>query len=92
VSTERFEKQAGSPVMQGLDDPSMLLVGDEIPSWVGIPPELGGGRRAVTDAFVGPCPSCRNHGVRVLVLGDLSVAECATRGFLWFRTPTLESP
>ena len=85
---ERFEKRAGEPVMQGIEDPSMLVPGDTLPSWVRLPPELGGGRRPVEDAYIRACPSCHNtHEVRVLVLGDISVAECPDRGFLWFRTP-----
>lgn len=86
MTTERFNKTAGSPVMQGVDDPSMMIVGDSVPDWVQVPNELGGGRRPVTRAYTRPCPACGDHDVRVLLAGDLSVAECEQRGFLWFRS------
>lgn len=53
---ERFRKDAGSPVMQGIDEPEALLFGDPVPTTVTLPAELGGDVRRVVDAFVAPCP------------------------------------
>lgn len=100
MTTERFSKTAGSSVLQGLDDPSMLLVGDTtIPDWVQAPPELGGARHTVKSADTGPCPICKVNAVH-LHLGRvidvetntrgteiyLHVAECKVDKVVWYRT------
>ena len=88
MSIERFTKRAGDSVLQGEDDPLMLLFGDVVPDTVRLPDELGGHTVRVTGAHAVPCPSpsCPDHQVRHLTLSNgLGVAECATAGFLWYR-------
>jgi hypothetical protein len=87
VSTEWFEKIAGSDAALSTDDPHMLLIGDGVPDWVRLPPELGGQQVRVTHARMHTCPR-GNHTVRHLKLDhdNLGVAECqAHGGFLWYR-------
>ena len=84
---ERFMKRAGDETAQPVDDPSMSLVGDTTPDEVRLPPNLGGGLVRVLRAFTESCPVCKGgHPVKHLELDDgIFVAECATRGFLWYR-------
>lgn len=87
MSTMWFEKKPGESVAQGIDEPEALLIGAEKPDWVRLPPNLGGAQVRVTGSFNGPCVSCKDkHTVRHLTLeGGISVAECGSRGFLWYR-------
>lgn len=83
----RFTRRAGDNVHHSTEDPSMHLVGDVVPDWVDVPANVeGGGRRVVQGHSTITCP-CGQHRTRELRLGDdgLCVAECASRGFLWYR-------
>ncbi len=85
-----FEKRIGEPIMVGTEDPTMLLLGDSIPDWVRLPPDLGGRRVRVEAVGVDTCPR-GEHDVRHLRLSDcgISVAECPEHGgYLWYRTGT----
>jgi len=87
MSTMWFNREAGSTVAQGTDEPETLLVGDGAPDWVRLPPELGGGQERVLGSHPAPCPMCKGDApVRHLELaGDLGVAECVKHGFVWYR-------
>ena len=87
MSTEWFNRKAGSIAAQGSDDPTMLLVGDGPPDWVRLPPELGGARVKVEGSHTAPCPMCDGGPhVRHLELPDgYGVAECPIHGFAWYR-------
>ena len=84
---ERFTKNAGDKSMIGVDDPTMMLVGDVVPDTVTLPAGLGGGTRAVIGSLTADCPvtgiKCRH-----LVLGEhdggktLYVAE--SDKFYWY--------
>jgi len=81
-----FDREAGSPVAMGITDPASLMVGSGAPDWVRFPPELGGARVQVVEAFIAPCLKCTNHEVRHLAFdSDIGVAECNKHGFLWYR-------
>lgn len=86
MTTEWFEKRAGEPVSPSQDDPHMTLIGDYVPDWVRLPPELGGSQQRVTGVAVERCPRA-DHRVRHLKLDNgVCVAECAAHGgFLWYR-------
>ena len=86
MTTERFEKRAGDNSMIGVDDPTMMLVGDVVPDNVTLPSGLGGGVMVVSGSFVADCPvtgiKCRH-----LALGEydgktLYVAE--SDQFYWY--------
>jgi len=87
--TEWFSKKPGSHVHQGVDDPTMLLVGAGAPDWVTLPPELGGTKAKVLGAFQAPCPMCAPQDLsdvpHLAVEGDNFVAECLEHGFAWYR-------
>jgi hypothetical protein len=85
--TEWFTKKPGDVVLQGDDDPAMLIVGADVPDWVRLPSELGGAQLRVEGAHAAPCPRCRApEPVRHLVLADLyGVAECPACAFVWYR-------
>lgn len=80
----------GQRVVQLDDDPTGVLIYDGVPDWVTLPAELGGTRATVKHGLNEPCPCGTGHTSLTLVLdathGDkgLHVAECATRGYLWF--------
>lgn len=90
--TEWFDKRVGG-VSVSKEDPSMLLVGDQTPDWVRLPPELGGERLRVLGAFNDRCPKCRGGGaVRHLACQDgYGVAECPTCEFVWYSVKS-EAP
>jgi len=83
--TEWFEKRVGE-VSISQDDPSMLLIGDQTPDWVRLPPELGSERLRVLGAFKDRCPKCRGGGsVKHLACErNYGVAECPTCEFVWY--------
>jgi hypothetical protein len=88
MSTDWFTKKPGDAALQGRDDPTMLLLGCDVPDWVNLPPELGGARVKVTGAHMAPCPMCGDGtgDVKHLELeGNLGVAECVRHGFAWYR-------
>jgi hypothetical protein len=84
--THWFNRRPGDVVAEGVDDPTMSLVGDVVPDWVRLPPELGSAQIKVTGAFRAPCPMCRGGEVRHLEAEAFRVAECSTHGFVWYRT------
>ena len=93
MTIERFTKEPGSHVLQGKDDPAMLLLtgpGVDIPDTVTVDPnylhtESRGQTRRVTGVHIGPCPcpapvSCPNdRAVHMRLEGrrPSHVAECA---------------
>jgi hypothetical protein len=85
--TEWFNRKPGDFAAQGVDDPTMLLLGDGAPDWVRLPPELGGTQLKVQGAHAAPCPMCKGGSdVRHLELeGNYGVAECPRHGFVWYR-------
>ena len=87
MSTEWFNRKAGSPAAQGRDDPTMLLLGGEVPDWVHLPSELGGTQLKVQGTHAAPCPMCKGGpDVRHLELENrYGVAECPVHGFAWYR-------
>lgn len=81
-----FQKQAGSHVHESTEEPGMMIVGEVVPDWVRLPPQLGGGRRVVAGHRTCRCPCGSPHEVRELDLGEnLFVAECGIKGFLWYN-------
>lgn len=79
-----FKKEPGQMPSAELDGGVATLVGD--PDWVRLPSQLGGNRERVQEIFSNPCPGCESgHPVTHYKLETLSVAECPTRGFLWYR-------
>jgi hypothetical protein len=90
--TEWFEKKAGDEVLIGKDEP-VLLIGDTLPDWVRLPPELGGGRLRVLRGFVAPCPKCCVGGpvTHLKLESDTYVAECKGGcGFVWYNRKSEE--
>ncbi len=93
MTIEKFTKRPGSPALQSVDDPKMLLITDQVPDTVTLPPELGGGTCRVARAFRGTCPKCGDShtaptDTRHLVLENstIRVAECPRScGFVWYR-------
>lgn len=81
MTTMRFTKEPGSPVMQSTEEPAVLIM-DGPPDDVRLPPNLGGHIERVKESFNGPCPHCKAT-VRHLVLESCSVAECDQ--FYWYR-------
>lgn len=85
--TEWFSKKQGDGVSVSIDDPSMVLIGDQTPDWVRLPDELGGATLRVLDSIRAECPMCED-GVptRHLHCHDhFGVAECERHGFVWYR-------
>jgi hypothetical protein len=83
-----FNKEPGQPPMaEELDGSVATLLGDDTPDWVRLPGQLGGFQTRVIAAGVGPCVCGQDHQVKHLGLehDDICVAECPTRGFLWYR-------
>jgi len=78
--------ERASDVSEQMGDPA-LLVHDGIPDWVRLPPELGGQRVRVKGMETRTCP-CGRHVGRTFILDEpsgIQVAECPSRGYLWFR-------
>lgn len=83
--TEWFNRAPGGASVSE-DDPSMLLVGDQTPDWVRLPPELGSAQLRVLGAFFDPCPRCKGAPVKHLACEQrYGVAECSTCSFVWYR-------
>jgi len=86
---KRFEKEAGSGVLVSMDEEEpIMIIGDTLPEWVRLPPELGGAKKTVLSGFMAPCPRCGVGGrVKHMRLeGDLYVAECKNGcGFVWYN-------
>jgi len=64
VTVERFVKSPGEAPSTTLPDGSTMTVyGDHTPTWVRLPPDLGGARVAVTHAREVTCPmmGCGSH-------------------------------
>jgi hypothetical protein len=89
MSIEAFEKAAGSHILRGTDDETAVLVttGDDVPSWVRLPEQLGGERRNVVRGRAAPCPVCGVRAWHLDLEGGVAVAECGSHGFLWYRLP-----
>ena len=89
MATEWFERGVGDFAAQGMDDPTLLLIGDPVPDWVRTPPELGGIQLRVVRGFQAACPHCSPaKPVRHLELESAEgcgVAECREHGFTWYR-------
>lgn len=85
--TEWFNRQAGAGSSIGMDDPTMVLIGDQTPDWVRLPPELGSETLKVTDAFRSECPMCKEGPLVTHLVCErgYGVAECAKHGFIWYR-------
>jgi hypothetical protein len=83
---ERFSKNAGQYAMTSQDDQTMILLGNPVPDYVTLPPELGGGDRPVKDTFVGDCPitgtPCRHLNLGEFNGKTLYVAESTQ--FFWY--------
>lgn len=101
---EWFTKRTpGAQVLQGSDDPTLLLIGGEdVPDWVMTPPEWEEAQVRVLSSAARPCPRCRLPGLvrhlrldSVLPSGRLVVAECTNSpscGFVWYRIKELTWP
>ena len=86
--TEWFNRRTGDPVSVGLDeDQAMVLIGDQTPDWVRLPPELGSTTLKVLGKFRSECPMCEDGApVKHLQCADgYGVAECKSHGFVWYR-------
>ena len=93
MSTMWFDRKPGSKVALGKTDPNSLMLGADVPDWVRLPDELGGAKKRVAKALLGPCISCQDgHSVRHLLLegSRIAVAECEAKGFLWYMIPKKE--
>ena len=86
MTIEHFIKTAGSDIVQSVEDPSMSVVGCDVPDYVHLPAELGGSMVGVRYGVFECCPR-GEHLVRHLVLENgLAVAECpAHGGFMFYR-------
>ena len=83
---QRFTVTPGQRIVPVSED--CALVYDGTPNVVRLPPELGGGEVRVLHGVHKPCPCRGDHDALVLVLDEptgIMVAECRTRGYLWFR-------
>lgn len=81
-----FDRRPGEGLI-AQDDPHVILLGDQTPDVVRLPPELGRGELRVTGAFRGACPM--NEGCpdcqHLRLEEGYSVAECIGHGFIWYR-------
>ncbi len=87
--TEWFDKKAGSEIVQSQDDPTMLLIGADLPDWVRVPAKTGhGGQYRCLAVIQKPCP-LPGHGEpckHYILDGPVHAAECAVSGqFAWYR-------
>ena len=88
----RFTVAPGDRALRSDDDPTCLLIYDGIPNVVRLPSELGGRDVSVKHSRQDECPCGEDHRVLVLVLDEpsgIQVAECALKGFLWFRPKSI---
>ncbi len=88
MTTEWFEKEAGSDFHVNQEDPGMILWSDGPPDWITVPDETGhGGRFRYTEMVVKPCP-LSDHGEpsRHYLLEGTTVfcVECLVqKQFIW---------
>ena len=91
MSTEHFTKTPGANVLPSTNDPTMSLIvgGDLVPDTVRLPPDLGGFHVRVKAGSYIDCPCQGGHTVINLETDHdrIQVAECPSRGFLWYRRP-----
>lgn len=79
--TTWFQKEPGRVPVN--EEEGLLLLGDDVPDWVRLPANLGGGQLKVVRAFIAPCP-IHKHPVRHLELeGGYFVAE--SDQFYWYK-------
>ena len=84
--TEWFDREVGG-VAVAQDDPHCIVIGDQTPDWVALPPELGRQTLRVNGWFKGACPmseACPDCKHLTLEEG-YAVAECEGHGFVWYR-------
>lgn len=85
--TEWFDRKAGDNFSCHHEDDGLLLVGDQKPDWVRLPPELGGRPLAVTGTCQHECLICQDGApvLHIFCADDYGVAECFRHGFVWYR-------
>lgn len=88
--TEWFQRKAGDEFSIHHEDESVVLIGDQTPDWVKLPPELGGATLRIASSFRMECPMCEDGApVRHFACSDgYGVAECSRHGFVWYRRKT----
>jgi hypothetical protein len=78
----------GTGILIHLEDPEILLVGNQLPDWVRAPiecPEIGGRELKVVGALTEPCPKCRRTVRHIILDVDYGVAQCLEYcGFVWY--------
>lgn len=87
------ERAPGDLVGQGTDDPTILVIGGNVPDWVRTPPGLPDIAPnvvlKVVRAFGAPCPKCKNGPdvQHIQVEQGWSIAECSVEGhgFVWYK-------
>ena len=96
---EWFTRKPGGGLDISVEDPSLALLGNEVPDWVKLPAELGGVKVRVEGARIAPCAKCggrcRHLKLAPVVLGrnvigvapvSVKVAECNNGcGFVWYK-------
>jgi hypothetical protein len=90
--TRWYERGPGEIVHTSTEEPGVLLLAVDPPDWVGLPPELGGGKLRVLGAFEAECPMCKDGKMvrHVSVEHGYFVAECVTHGFIWYKRKAQE--
>lgn len=80
----RFTKQPGQPPIAEDGSGYVMLLGDDTPVDVTLPPELGGQVIRVARVYIRNCPIHNEHRVKCLELENgIHVAECDQ--FYWFK-------
>lgn len=85
--TDWFDRKAGDNFSTHQEEEGLVLLGDQTPDWVRLPPELGSRQLRVTGTRYHECLMCQD-GAPVLHLfcqDDYGVAECSRHGFVWYR-------
>jgi hypothetical protein len=90
--TNWFDWDAGADFATHQEDEGLLLLGDQTPDWVRLPPELGRRALAVKDVRYHECPLCQDGApIRHLCCDEgYGVAVCAQHGFVWYRSRVAE--
>jgi hypothetical protein len=58
------------------------------PTWIQLPPELGGQKVNVEEVFMAKVCQCGQHPAKVFILeGDYLVTECTIKGWTWCKKP-----